>query len=258
MISLVVKFIKSLLTFLIVYLIGLIFLFILKEVYSYNDYVIPDLTSILKDFAVSYKNILFHISYSLYVVTLSITISVGLACIVSIGAVFSRYFGSFISNVAFTSQAYPLVAIAPLIFIVFGEGIISRIIITTLICYFPLLLTLVGVLLKKNEQVEHFYEICNKSSIPLIIKIRLSENLNNVRTSLIGSCILAFVGAIVSEYIASNQGTGFLIRIALDSNRLGIILSILLVLGIIVWLFLFIIELITYFIIKLLNLDPNE
>jgi len=144
----------------------------------------------------------------------------------------TTWFGSFIKVAAYNVQAYPIVAIAPIIFILFGDGFFSRLLIAAMICYFPILLSVLGIMSEPVKEIEHFYRITGRMRWQLEVKIRAFENLGKLTTVISGSATLAMAGTIVAEFIAANQGIGYSIRIALYQSDLSKILVALFLIGI--------------------------
>lgn len=144
----------------------------------------------------------------------------------------ATWFGSFIKVAAYNVQAYPIVAIAPIIFILLGDGIITRLLIAAMICYFPLLLSVLGIMAEPIPEVEHFYKVTGRLRWQLEIKIRAFENLSKLTTVIAGSATLAVAGTIVAEFIAANAGIGYSIRVALYQSDLSKILIALFLIGI--------------------------
>jgi NitT/TauT family transport system permease protein len=129
-------------------------------------------------------------------------------------------------------QAYPIVAIAPIIFILLGDGFLTRLLIAAMICYFPLLLSVIGIMSEPIDDIEHFYRQTGRMRWQLEVKIRAFENMHKLTTVVAGSSTLAMAGTIVAEFIAANAGIGYSIRIALYQSDLAKILAALLVIGI--------------------------
>ncbi len=134
-------------------------------------------------------------------------------------------------------QAYPIVALAPIIFILIGDGFASRLLIASMICYFPLLLSVIGVMSSPVKDIEHFYRETGRMRWQLEVKIRAFENLNKLTTVIAGSTTLAMAGTIVAEFIAANAGIGYSIRIALYQSDLAEIITALFLIGIVVSLY---------------------
>ena len=232
--------------FLIVYFLGLALLLVLKYILNLSDYVIPSLQEIWHTVHRVFARYLIDVTDTLSVAIVGHILSIGLATLVGIVGRVTTWVGSFIKVAAYNIQAYPIVAVAPIIFILLGDGLSSRLLIAAMICYFPLLLSFIGILSEPVGHVEHFYEVTKKMTWPLQVKIRAFENLNKLTTVIVGSATLAIVGTIVAEFIAANAGIGYSIRIALYQSDLARILIALFLIGIFTSLYLTCLEWIGY------------
>ena len=123
-------------------------------------------------------------------------------------------------------------ALAPIIFILLGDGFMSRLLIAAMICYFPLLLSVLGIMSEPIPDIEHFYRQTGRMRWQLEVKIRAFENLSKLTTVISGSATLAMAGTIVAEFIAANAGIGYSIRIALYQSDLAKILVALFAIGV--------------------------
>jgi NitT/TauT family transport system permease protein len=101
-----------------------------------------------------------------------------------------------------------------------------------MICYFPLLLSFIGILSEPITDIEHFYIHSGRMRWQLEVKIRAFENMNKLITVVAGSATLAMVGTIVSEFIGASAGIGYSIRIALYQSDMSKILVALFLIGI--------------------------
>lgn len=111
------------------------------------------------------------------------------------------------------SQSVPIVAIAPLLIIWLGPGMLSKILITALIVFFPILVNvIVGVRtvsmdlydLMRSFQATR-WQILRYLEIPAAMPVFLG----GVR---IGAT-LAVIGAVVGEFVGADRGLGFLINV---------------------------------------------
>jgi NitT/TauT family transport system permease protein len=218
--------------FFIIYFLGITVLFLIKYALNLSDYVIPSPLEILQTGRHVFLRYLINVIDTLSVAVLGHIISVCLATIVGIIGRLTIWVGSFIRVAAYNIQAYPIVAVAPIIFILLGDGLSSRLLITAMICYFPLLLSFIGILSEPVAEIEHFYEATLRMNWRLQVKIRAFENIGKITTVIVGSGTLAIVGTIVSEFIAATAGIGHSIRIALYQSDLAKILVALFLIGI--------------------------
>jgi len=220
--------------FLLVYLAGVSVLLLVKYIMGLSDYVIPGTSLILETAETTLKRYFFDVLNTLGVTVLGQIISIILAFTVGIAGRKSSWIGTFIKMTAYNIQAYPIVALAPIIFILFGDGFIPRLLIASMICYFPLLLSVLGIMSSPVKEIEHFYIATGKMRWQLEVKIRAFENLSKLATVISGSATLAMAGAIVAEFIAADAGIGYSIRVALYQSDLAKIFVALFMIGIII------------------------
>ena len=228
--------------FFIIYFLGIVTLFIIKYVLNLSDYVIPGPLEIWQTSQRVFIRYFFNVVDTLTVAILGHLLSICLATLVGIVGRLTLWIGSFIRVAAYNVQAYPIVAVAPIIFILLGDGLSSRLLITAMICYFPLLLSFIGILSEPVTEIEHFYEATLRMNWRLQVKIRAFENIGKITTVIVGSGTLAMVGTIDSEFIAANAGIGHSIRMALYQSDLAKILVALFLIGICTSLYLVFLE----------------
>lgn len=228
--------------FLIIYVLGLTSLFIIKYALNLSDYVIPappEVWTTSHTYGIEY---FIEVLDTLSVAIFGHMISICLATLVAGIGRAANWVGSFIKMGAYNIQAYPIVAVAPIIFILFGDGLSSRLLITAMICYFPLLLSFIGVFSEPINEIEHFFVSTKRMNWWLSLKIRIFENITKLFTVISGSATVAMVGTIVAEFIAADAGIGYRIRIALYQSDLSKILVALFLIGICTSMYLFSLE----------------
>jgi NitT/TauT family transport system permease protein len=218
--------------FLIIYAIGLAILLLIKYGLDLSDYVIPGPVDIWHTGIEEFGRYFFDVLNTLAVAVVGQVISIFIALLVGIAGRQATWFGSFIKVAAYNVQAYPIVAIAPIIFILLGDGLLTRLLIAAMICYFPVLLSVIGIMAEPVVDIEHFYRVTGRMRWQLEVKIRAFENLNKLTTVIVGSATLAMAGTIVAEFIAANAGIGYSIRVALYQSNLAKILVALFLIGI--------------------------
>jgi NitT/TauT family transport system permease protein len=108
-------------------------------------------------------------------------------------------------------QTVPKVAIAPIIVIWFGYGVSSKIVITAMIAFFPLLAnTIMGLRATPHDQIEMLVS-CTASRWQVFIMVRLKQALPYIFVGLDVAIVLAVIGAIVGEFVGAKAGLGYLI-----------------------------------------------
>lgn len=217
--------------FLLIYFLGLASLLLVKYLLHLSDYVIPGPDDIYLTGGRVFGRYLLQVFDTLAVAILGHALSIIMATMVGIIGRLTSWIGSFIKVAAYNIQSYPIVAIAPIIFILIGAGLTSRLLIAALICYFPLLLSMIGILTAPVTDIEHFYNSTHRMTWRLEVKIRAFQNIGKLTTVISGSATLALAGTIVAEFIAGDNGIGYSIRIALYQSDLSRILIALFMIG---------------------------
>ena len=228
--------------FLAIFFIAIFALMGLKYGLGLSDYLIPPFSEIWVLIFKKYYLFLYPSLNTLYVAFLGHLLAIFLAVTVAFFARTGSIFANLIKTAAYNLQSYPVVAVAPIVFIFLGDGLFSRLLIATLICYFPLLLSFLGIFSEPVKDVEHFFKQTNRLDSLTQVLIRCYENLDKIITVISGSGTLAMVGTIVAEFLAATNGIGYVIRKALYQNNLAAILSSLLFIGLCSSLYLSVVE----------------
>jgi NitT/TauT family transport system permease protein len=115
------------------------------------------------------------------------------------------------------SQAMPKLALAPIMVVWMGFGIAPKVVITALICFFPLLEnTIIGLTSTNPHQLELFRAL-SATNWQTFIKLRVPSALPVIFTGLRVAVTLAVVGAVVGEYVGANKGLGALVIVTQGS-----------------------------------------
>jgi NitT/TauT family transport system permease protein len=108
-------------------------------------------------------------------------------------------------------QTVPKVAIAPIIVIWFGYGVTSKVIITAMIAFFPLLANaIMGLRAAPQDQVE-MMTAYTATRWQVFRFVRLPQALPYIFVGLDVAIVLSVIGAIVGEFVGSKSGLGYLI-----------------------------------------------
>ena len=177
-------------------------------------YLLPPPSAIVFRIGSGWQQISMHAS-----VTLAETlVGFGLAILVSIplAAVLSqiRWVDEAIYPLLVASQTIPKVALAPLLVVWFGFGETPKILITFLICFFPIVVdTMIG-LRSIPREVEWLAHSMGAPAWKTFFKIRIPAALPNVFAGIKVASTLAVVGAVVGEFVASDRGLGYQLIVA--------------------------------------------
>ncbi len=158
---------------------------------------------------------------------LSFILGVGFA----ISVVYSRHLQNTIYPLIVILYAMPKSALAPLMVIWIGYGLLSKMSIAFLVAFFPIVVNTVVGLKEVELELLDLARINRASQFDIFTKIRLPNSLPYLFAGIKVAIILSVTGAIVAEFVAANQGLGYLIMQALYSLDTALTLVILLILA---------------------------
>jgi NitT/TauT family transport system permease protein len=109
-------------------------------------------------------------------------------------------------------QSMPTVAIAPLIVVYLGVGIGSKIATVALLCFFPVFVNTVAGLKAADPKLIDLYRASSATRLRMFLDVKLPGAVDHIMASLQIALVLAFVGCVVSEFVASSAGLGYVIK----------------------------------------------
>ena len=133
---------------------------------------------------------------------------------IGIVVVESRLFVRTIYPLIVASQSIPKLAVAPLLVVWFGVGLQPKILIAFLIAFFPIVIdTAVGLRSVPDESIL-LSRSMGLGSLQTFVKVRAPHALPSVFGGLKIGISLAVVGAVVGEFLGSNDGLGYVLIVA--------------------------------------------
>ena len=105
----------------------------------------------------------------------------------------------------------PIIAVAPILVLLLGNGYAPKIVIAALICFFPTLVNMVRGLKAVSPQMLELMRVLSASGREVLFKVRLQSSLPFLFAALKIASTTCVIGAIVGEWIGSNYGLGSLI-----------------------------------------------
>jgi NitT/TauT family transport system permease protein len=208
-------------------------LFVLWEagcaLFNVPEFILPRPTRIAAA-TIEYRDaIWFHASHTLLMTLAGFFLSVvfGLALGIAVGSSRLVYRGLYPLLVGFNS--IPKVAIVPVLVIWFGIGAIPAILIAFLMSFFPIVVNVATGLATVEPELEDVLRSLGAKPWDIIYRVGLPRSLPYFYASLKVAVTLAFVGAIISESIASSRGIGTLMVQATADFRVALVFAGLLV-----------------------------
>ena len=151
---------------------------------------------------------------SLYLTVLGFALSVVGGIVVAILITYSKIMRKGFYPIIIVSQIVPKISIAPLFIVWFGTGTMSKLLLAFLITFFPMTINSALGFRSIDEDIELMARTFMGTDWQIFWKIRMPNALPYIFSGMKISITLAIIGVIVSEFVASQEGIGYLIKLA--------------------------------------------
>ncbi len=109
------------------------------------------------------------------------------------------------------SQTVPIIAIAPVFIIWFGYGLTPKVVITALICFFPLTVNTVAGYAAVDADARMLFRAHGASRFMTFRLLSLPSALPSIFAGVKISVTLSVIGATIGEWVGSQEGLGYVI-----------------------------------------------
>jgi len=158
-----------------------------------------------------------HFAATLLEVLLGFAVGAGLAVIAGYGLARSALVERVASPYLVGAQAIPILALAPLIALWFGPGLVGKVVICALIVFFPVAIaTMVGIRAVDDRLLELGRSL-RATRRQILTTLEIPAALPSILGGMRVGVTLAVVGALVGEWAGADRGLGVLINLARGS-----------------------------------------
>jgi NitT/TauT family transport system permease protein len=182
---------------------------------SYPAYILPPPLLVASRFgrALADGSLLRHTSVTLLEVLLGLLAGSITATVLGYLLARFRTLQTLLSPYLVASQAIPLVAIAPLLVIWFGPGLYSKILICSLIVFFPVLINTIVGLRAVPDNLRDLMHSMRATPLQILRHLEIPAALPVFLGGLRIGATLSVIGAVVGEFVGADRGLGFLINV---------------------------------------------
>jgi NitT/TauT family transport system permease protein len=174
-------------------------------------YVLPQPSAVLVYCFQNFGGFLDHFWVTSIESALGLALGVVIGVALAIISVLSEATARAVVPWAIAAKTVPIVAIAPLLILWFGYGLLSKVIMAAAICFFPIFVTTLKGFHSYSEDAWYLFRSYGASKWQLLTKLEVPLCLPYFFASLRVGATLAVIGAIVAELAGAKKGLGFLV-----------------------------------------------
>jgi NitT/TauT family transport system permease protein len=148
---------------------------------------------------------------TLSVAVLGLGVALAVALLTASIAAMSRRASQAMSPFVLAQQTIPLVAIAPLVAGMIGEGTLALVLVTAWLCWFPAVIAMNTALRKVDAGAADVFRVAGATRWQTFARLQFPGAAAGLVAGVRASAGFALIGAIVAEYGAASHGLGAMI-----------------------------------------------
>ena len=158
------------------------------------------------------SDLLRHTLVTLQEVLLGLLVSTLLGIVTAVAIAFFPLLERALYPLVVASQSVPLPVLAPLLIIFLGYGIVPKILLVTLICFFPIVVNTVDGLHSVDRDAVNLLRTFGATRWQIFVKVRWPAALPLFFSGLRVAAAVSVIGAVFGELIGASAGLGYYIR----------------------------------------------
>lgn len=190
-----------------------IFFFITWEIiarYINAMFILPSPTKVLmKTWELREPLFLVHLPATMLVTFIGLLISIVLGVMLAIAMSLSKRIEEAIYPILVVTQTIPITALAPIFVLWFGYSIWSKVVVTILITFFPIVVNTYDGFRSTKREMEELFITFGASKKEIFIKLKFPHALPYFFSALKIAVPLSVIGAAIGEWLGAQSGLGY-------------------------------------------------
>lgn len=184
-------------------------------IFEVPRYLIPPPLDVLRSMTTLPQYYLKHALVTFSEAGLGILLGFSTGFLVGLLLRYGGWVGRAFSPLVVASQVFPKEAIAPLFLVYFGFGVFPKVLISALICFFPVAINTHHGLTATPEPFRRLMHVLGSSPWQNFIRCQLPFATKYIIAAARVCAVLGLIGAVVGEFVGASAGLGHVIR---DAN----------------------------------------
>jgi NitT/TauT family transport system permease protein len=160
-----------------------------------------------------------HSIVTLYETLVGFALAIAISIPLAVAVVYSPLLQNTIYPILLALQSMPKVAIAPLLALWIGFGTLPKIVVVFLVCFFPIIVATTSGLTAVPTSLMDLIRSLSASSLQTFVKIRFPTAMPHIFVGLKIAITFAVIGAVIGEFVGSENGLGYLILVSTSQSR---------------------------------------
>jgi ABC-type nitrate/sulfonate/bicarbonate transport system permease component len=173
-----------------------------------EKYILPAPTDVIKVLIKDFRTMIPHILATLYEGMVGFLIAIVLSIILAVIMDMVPLVKRSLYPVLVISQTIPTVALAPLFIIWFGFGALPKIIVVVIVCFFPIVISIVDGLEGVDKDLINHFKLMGASKLNVFLHLKLPYGMINFFSGMRIAATYSIMGAVIGEWLGGDKGLG--------------------------------------------------
>ncbi|MGL5543968.1 MAG: ABC transporter permease [Cetobacterium sp.] len=175
-----------------------------------KGYILPTpINIIIKIWTLKESLFLTHLPATLGIAAIASILTLILGVILAISMDFNKIVYEAIYPLIVASQTIPITALAPIFILWFGYSIWSKVIVSVIISFFPITITIYNGLQNVEQDEINYFKSLKASKLQIFLKLKVPRALPNFFSALKMSVPLVLIGSAIGEWLGASAGLGY-------------------------------------------------
>lgn len=189
------------------------------SLFHIDKWMLPSPVDIAHEAAAGAAGLLEHTQATLRLMLLGFSIGTLVGLLVAFVLHYIPFLRKALYPLIILSQNVPIIALAPLLMIWFGFGILPKIIVITLVCFFPIAVAAMDGLNRTDRVMLDYMRMAGASKWNIFTKLEVPYALPTIMSGAKIAATYSVMGAIIAEWIGADKGIGYYMMLQKSSFR---------------------------------------
>ena len=187
--------------------------------FKIEAWLLPGPIAILKEGIQSYDSLVPHVLSTVQLTILGFLVGTFLGLVIATVLHLIPGFKEAFYPLLILSQNVPIIVLAPLLIIWFGFGVLPKLMIISLVCFFPVTVSALDGFRQTPTELINYMKMAGATKSQLFWKIECPYSLPSIFSGLKISATYSVMGAVISEWLGAKTGIGVFMTLASSSFR---------------------------------------
>ncbi|OGX68516.1 MAG: nitrate ABC transporter permease [Paenibacillus sp. RIFOXYA1_FULL_44_5] len=183
----------------------------------FPDWLLPGPFAVLAAFVKIFPRIMMHTMATLQITGIGFVIGAAIGFLLAVLLHLSPALKRALYPLIILSQNIPIIALAPLLIIWFGFGMLPKIIIIVLVCFFPITVAMMDGFMQTDREMLNYMRMSGANPRQIFMKLELPHSLAFLFSGLKISATYSVMGAVISEWLGASAGIGYFMTLSSNS-----------------------------------------